>query len=202
MAILYFETNMLMSVATGRDPEAGELLVNPPREVRLAVPQICLMEALSVLDNEKRRARRFTNMLEGQVVQLKRDMTSVHAKTLQFHLEQACIENEQIISQIDTRLFDALDRVAQVADLIELSRTSVIGSRKDVLIPDLTDNLILHCVLEHARANPADAKVLMSGNRKDFGTKPVLEALLEAGVIKYVADANQFLGWYRSQPPS
>jgi hypothetical protein len=200
VATLYFETNMLMSVATGRNPEAGDLLVNPPREVRLAVPQICLMEALSVLDNEKRRGRRFTTMLEGQIVQLKRDRTSIHARTLQFHLEQARIENEQLISQIDTRLFDAFDRVAQVSDLIELSRTSLIDSRRDVLIPDLTDNLIQHCVLEHARANPADTKVLMSVNRKDFETKPVQAALHEAGVVKYVVDANQFLGWYRSQP--
>ncbi len=40
----------------------------------------------------------------------------------------------------------------------------------------------------------------MSNNRKDFGTKPVEDALKAAGIGKYVAETNQFLGWYRSQP--
>jgi hypothetical protein len=200
VAILYVETNMLLSVATGRDPEANELLVNPPHRVRLAVPQICCMEALSVLDEERRRRKRFTNTIQEQVVQLKRDLTSVHARTLQSHLEQALVANERLISEIATRLFDAFDQIAQVADLIALSPESLTGSRRNVLIPDLTDNLILHGILEHARANPADVKVLLSGNRKDFGTDSVRDALQAAGINKYVPEAKQFLGWYRSQP--
>jgi hypothetical protein len=68
------------------------------------------------------------------------------------------------------------------------------------LIEDRTDNLILHCILEHARANPSEAKIFLSGNRKDFGSETVRHALQEAGISKYVAEAKQFLGWYRSQP--
>jgi hypothetical protein len=141
-------------------------------------------------------------MVLEQVVQLKRDITATYAKDLRSHLEQACLLNEELAREVDTRLFGAFDRITQVADLITLSRNSLTSSRHDVLIEDLTDNLILHCILEHARGNPNEVKILLSGNRKDFGTEAVRHALQEAGITKYVAEAEQFLGWYRSQPPS
>jgi hypothetical protein len=75
-----------------------------------------------------------------------------------------------------------------------------VANRDVVLIAEETDNLILHCNLEHARASPADRKVFLSGNRRDFGTEAVRVALEGAGITKYVAEAQQFLGWYRSQP--
>ena len=46
--LLYIETNFLMSIATGRDPKADDLLAQPPEGLRLAIPQVCFMEALSV----------------------------------------------------------------------------------------------------------------------------------------------------------
>jgi len=196
------ETNMLMSVATGRDAEAGDLLRNPPPGIQFAVPQVCFMEALSALDDEKRRRNQLSNILEQQAVQLQRDKTSAHARSLQLLLEAARIKNEMLISEIDTRLFEAFDQIARMGDLIALSQTSLLASRADVWIPDLTDNLILHCILEHARAQPAETKVLLSGNHKDFGTNAVRDALQDAGIHKYVVDARQFLGWYRSQPDS
>jgi hypothetical protein len=53
VTILYLETNFLMSIAMGRDPEASDLLSQRPAGVRLAMPQVCCMEALSVLNEEK-----------------------------------------------------------------------------------------------------------------------------------------------------
>ena len=48
MVVLYIETNFLMSVAKGQDPQADSLLQNTPSSVRLAIPGICYMEALSI----------------------------------------------------------------------------------------------------------------------------------------------------------
>jgi hypothetical protein len=198
--ILYVETNFLMSVAMGRDPEANDLLANTPTGVRLTLPQVCCMEALSALDEKKRHRKGLTNTLESQVAQLERDLTSSHAKTLQSLLEQSIDENERLIADITIRLFQAFAQLAQSAELIDLSPAGLTRSLNEVFIPDLTDNLILHCVLEHANANPADTKVFLSGNRKDFGTQSVRDALLGVGISKYVAEAEQFLGWYRSRP--
>jgi hypothetical protein len=85
---------------------------------------------------------------------------------------------------------------------VETNFLMSIATGREPEAKDPTDNLILHCILEHARASPHDQRVFMSGNRKDFGTKPVQDALQAAGIGKYVAETNQFLGWYRSQPAS
>ena len=200
MIILYLETNFLMSMAMGRDPEASALLANPPAGVRLALPQVCCMEALSVLHEESRHRNGLKITLERQVAQLERDKTSSHANVLQSLLQQSIDENERLIAHVTTRLFDAFDQMANSAELIALSPTGLTSSLKDILIPDLTDNLILHCILEHANASPGDTKVFLTGNHRDFGTPLVRDALLGAGVSKYLAEAKQFVGWYRSQP--
>jgi hypothetical protein len=200
LTILYLETNFLISVAMGREPEAGEMLARPLGDVRIALPQICCMESLSALYEEKRHRKGMSRTFDEQINQLKRDLTSIHAKALESLLEQSIDENERLIAEISTRLFDAMDRIAEVGELIALSPAALLRSRQEVLIQDLTDNLILHCVLEHARANAAEARVFLSGNRKDFGTQSVRDALTGAGVSKYLAEVKQFVGWYRSHP--
>ncbi len=56
--ILYVETNFAMSIATGRDPQANTLLLNTPTSVQIAIPSVCYMEALSVLEaHQKSRLR-------------------------------------------------------------------------------------------------------------------------------------------------
>ncbi len=71
------------------------------------------MEALSVLNEETSHRKGLANTLESQVAQLKRDLTSSHARALQSLLEQSIDENERLIADITTRLFDAFDRVAK-----------------------------------------------------------------------------------------
>ena len=60
------------------------------------------------------------------------------------------------------------------------------------------DNLILHCVIGHARLHPIENKVFLSGNNNDFGKQEVQVALRDAGV-KYFTRTEAFLGWLESQ---
>ncbi|MBD3563129.1 hypothetical protein H6S82_30450, partial [Planktothrix sp. FACHB-1355] len=53
-----------MSIATGRDPEASTLLLSTPASVRLVIPSVCYMEALSALDADLKARRRFNNELD------------------------------------------------------------------------------------------------------------------------------------------
>jgi PIN domain len=200
VVLLYLETNFLMSIATGRDPGASTLLSNPPKEVQLAIPQVCFLEAFAVLQEESRQRKSFTNLLDQQILQLSRDMTSSHAAALRTSLDAARIENKEVLEDIRQRLFDSIGLISSSAELIGLTSHVLDATRNVVLIEDVTDNLILHCILDHARAHPKVAKAFMSNNRKDFGTKPVQDALQAAGIRKYVVETNQFLGWYRSQP--
>jgi PIN domain len=202
VVLLYLETNFLMSIATGRDPSASTLLSDSPKDVRIAIPQVCFLEALAVLQEESRQRKSFTNLLDQQILQLSRDVTSSNAAALRTSLDAARIVNKKVLEDIHKRLFDSIGLLGSIAELIGLTPQVLEATRNLVLIEDPTDNLILHCMLEHARTFPDIIKAFMSNNRKDFGTKPVQDALQAAGIGKYVAETNQFLGWYRSQPAS
>ncbi|MBW4679841.1 MAG: DUF4935 domain-containing protein [Microcoleus vaginatus WJT46-NPBG5] len=196
MPILYVETNFLISIATGRDPEADNLLLNPPASVQIAIPSICCMEALSVLENEQKRRNRFTGELENQISQLKRDLTSRSAKSLLFHLEESLNENEGLLNDVQLRLFQALENVATKAEMINLNAVMLQENLKTTLIlEDPTDNLILHCILNHACSNATEVKAFLSGNSKQFGVRQVQEALQDVGIEKYFFRSQDFLGW-------
>ncbi|MEG4503233.1 PIN domain-containing protein [Microcoleus sp. F6_B4] len=200
MAILYIETNFLMSIATGRDPEANNLLVSVPTSVSIAIPSICCMESLSALEDEIKRRNRFLDEMEKQISQLKRDKTSPSAQSLVFHLEQSLNENEALINDINARLFAALDLSATKIEMISLTAGILQASLNSIFIEeDPTDNLILHCILNHAHLHPHEVKVFLSNNTKEFGLPKVRDALREVGIRKYFSRTEDFLGWLQSQ---
>lgn len=200
MAILYIETNFLMSIATGRDPDANNLLLNIPTSVNIAIPDICCMEALSALEDEIGRRNRFVGEMEKQISQLKRDQTSPSAQSLVFHLEEALTENEGLLNDINARLFTALDLLATKIEMIQLTADILRESLNSIFIEeDPTDNLILHCILNHARLYPNEVKVFLSNNTKEFGLLKVRDALREVGITKYFSRTEDFLGWLQSQ---
>jgi hypothetical protein len=98
-------------------------------------------------------------------------------------------------------LFDAADLLHTKATLLSAAGEGFGESRRTILIEDPTDNLILHCVLAHARQHPSELKAFLSGNSRDFGMSAVRGALDQAGV-KYLTKTEDFLGWYGSLPDS
>jgi len=197
--IFYIETNFLISIATGRDTEAGNLLANPPASVQIAIPGICCLEALSVLEQDKKSRKNFEQQLNIQINQAQRNMISPHARSLSFYLRQARTENEALIEDVELSLFEAQSQVETKAELIALTTDMLQSSRDQTIISDSTDNLILHCILVHARNHPTEVKVFLSGNVNDFGRSEVREALRQAGVSHYFSRTQDFLGWLQSQ---
>jgi len=188
-----------MSIATGRDPKANNLLLSVPTSVSIAIPAICCMEALSALEDEIKGRNRFANKLTEQIKQLKRDLTSLYAKSLLFHLEESLNENAGLLNNIKVRLFEALELLADKVEMIELTADTLRESLNTVFIEkDPTDNLILHCILNHAHLHANEVKVFLSNNTKEFGVPEVREALREVG-IKYFSRTEDFLGWLQSQ---
>lgn len=187
-----------MSIATGRDPDANNLLLSVPTLVRIAIPNICCMESLSALEDEIKRRNRFIGEIEKQVSQLKRDKTSLSAQSLLFHLQESLNENEVLLNDINARLFTALDLLAIKVEMIGLTPDILQESLNTIFIEDPTDNLILQCILNHARSHN-EVKVLLSNNTKDFGEPEVQNALRQAGVEKYFSRTEDFLGWLQSQ---
>jgi len=189
-----------MSIATGRDPKANNLLLSVPTSVRIAIPAICCMEALSALEDEIKGRNRFANKLTEQIKQLKRDLTSLYAKSLLFHLEESLNENAGLLNNIKVRLFEALELLADNVEMMELTADTLRESLNTVFIEeDPTDNLILHCILNHAHIHANEVKVFLSNNTKEFSVSEVQDALREAGITKYFSRTVDFLGWLQSQ---
>ncbi|WP_017719723.1 PIN domain-containing protein [Kamptonema formosum] len=196
---LYIETNFVMSVATGRDPQAENLLLNTPASVGLAIPDVCYMEALSVFATDKKQRQRFHNELDIWINDAERNKTSTRAQSLLFQLQQSRDGNEALIEEIDRRFFQVVGQLARKAEMIALTPDMLETSLQTNFIPDLTDNLILNCILGHARSQPSEVKVFLSGNVTDFGKREVRGALREAGVYNYFSSAEAFFGWLQSQ---
>src|SRR5947209_3594463 len=91
--LLFIETNFLMSIATGRDPKAGDLLSQPPEGLRLAIPQVCFMEALFALKQDQKQRFQPKETFDRQIQQLARDRTSKNANDLLSLLQQANLTN-------------------------------------------------------------------------------------------------------------
>lgn len=201
MPILYIETNFLMSIATGREEEADNLLATTPPSVQIAIPSICCMEAVSAFEDERKRRNRFTGELENQISQLERDLTSPYASSLLSLLRQSRIENKELLNDIERRLFNAIAQLATKAEMIALTPEILQESLNATLLPkDPTDRLILHSILNHARLRSTEVKAFLSGNTKEFDNLEVRNVLREAGVEKYFARTRDFLSWLQSQP--
>ena len=200
MVRLYIETNFLMSIATGRDSQAYNLLSTPPSSVRIAIPSICCMEVLSALEDELKRRNRFENELNLQISQLRRDVTSPYAKSLLFHVRQSVVENRGLLNDIKERLFQALDMLAAKAEMIALTADMLQTSLNTAFFEkEPTDNLILYNILQDASVHPTEVKVFLSGNVKEFGALEVQQPLRDAGVEQYFRTTESFLGWLNSQ---
>ena len=188
-----------MSIATGRDPEALTLLQNPPSLVQIAIPCICCLEALSVLEQEEKSRKIFEQELDLQINRAQRNVISPTAQSILFHLRQVRDDNQTLIGETEEDLFQAFNQIASQVELIALTGEMLQSSWRQIIIQDRTDNLILHCIFGHARQHPTEEKVFLSGNVKDFGTPKVREALRQAGVSHYFSRTQDFIGCLQSQ---
>jgi hypothetical protein len=59
VVILYLETNFLMSLALNQDPGDSALLEKAAqdRSLRLAIPQVCIMEAFATIRKQRPKTR-------------------------------------------------------------------------------------------------------------------------------------------------
>lgn len=198
MVFLYIETNFLVQFAKNQDQES-EILINNSlslESLKILIPSVCCMEALSVLEDERRRRKDFEDRLTKEIKELKPHINSQHFKTIQKSFQSAKAGNNAIAGDIDNRTLQVLQWVAEKVELIELNSLILKESVGNVLISDPTDNLILHCLLHHSRRNPDAIRVFSSNNSSDFGKKEIKTILGNAGIEKYLTNTKDFLGWF------
>jgi hypothetical protein len=199
--VLYVETNFLMSVAMGREANGNDLLSAITADFRVVIPSGCYMESFSAFEDEQRRRNWFKNELDQQIAQLRRDITSANAASLLANLEQSRIANDELLNDVLARLFTFVDQAAPLIDQLHPTADVIHDAITNTLIPDPTDNLILHSILADAHARPNDAKALLTGNTRDFCTPEVEAALDAAAIEKRFTNVTAALGWLGSVKP-
>ena len=140
--IVYVETNFLMSVAMGREALGSDLLDAVSASAHVVIPSGCYMESFSAFEDEQKRRNWFRAELEKQIGQLRRDTTSANAGTLLSRLEESRIANDQLLNDVQDRLFQFVDRAAGVLEPIPARPDVLRRAVGTMLIPDPTDNLI------------------------------------------------------------
>jgi hypothetical protein len=198
--IVYVETNFLMSVAMGREARGEDLLTSVSASMRVVIPSGCFMESFSAFEDEQKRRNWFRAELDKQIAQLRRDTTSANAGTLLRGLEESRIANDQLLNDVQARLFLLVDRAADVLESIPTTPAVLRAAVGRMLIPDPTDNLILHSIIDHANHFPSSRKALLTDNTKDFDTPEVQAALGAVGINRPFRSVTNVLGWLGSLP--
>lgn len=166
------------------------------------MPSVCLMEALSVYEAERKRQNRWFDALGQQLSEVNRNIISPLISSLAGHLDQGRVEGVDLFKEFEARLFHALDLLASTAELIHPTPAILAASRANGLIGDPSDNLILASILDHAKNHPSETKIFLSENRRDFDINPEANVVLRESGIRYFADASKFLEWNASRPIS
>jgi hypothetical protein len=204
---VYIEPNFLMAIAKGQDSQALELLINPPKAVNILIPNICIIESILIYKIEENSSLSLQEEMRKRIRELSRDKTSVHTPSLIGNYEEAIITSGRVINNIRYRLNQAIeylknnyariiyldnDRISEICQTM-LTDPETLPIKKDIM-----DNLILQCIINHARCyGKENKKVLISNNIKDFRTPEVKDALRQDG-INYFSTTQHFFDWFNS----
>ena len=208
MVIVYIETNLLIGLTLGQEPEAVDLLDEAAgkSDLQLAIPSICFMEATATIKGRVHEWVELRRRLVSEVTQLQRNRTSAVAERL---LDLFIAARPTIDDYTETVMSDfrgIVRRVQSTASLIPLTKPSLRRGFSSIIVEAklknliLPDNLILHCILDHSRRQPGLRKAFLSGNSLEFSRPEIQAALKAGGIDKYFSEAKNALGWYRSRP--
>ena len=180
----------------GQDSLAGELFSLSESQVRVALPDVCVMEAISAFDWKRIERNRLKDELDRQLSQLQRSINVQAAQQLATELTQADLTNAKLLSELFKRLDETLLAISNMAELIPISGKIIQHqsqlSRETEL--DRDDALILATILAHSKSEPVARKAFLTGNFKDFEEEPVKLLLADAG-IKQFRSTERVLGW-------
>ena len=198
-AILYVETNFVIGIAKGQDPDAERLLVEGDFDLRIVIPAVCIMEAFSTWNTEKKQRQTFYHELGTHAKEAARGISSVRAKSLAGFLRQTQVEGRELLNDIENRLHvTVLNLVLHAEILNNIDQGVIVDTYQEKYIDDLTDNLILCSILRDARSELPGLKMFVSGNSRDFGTSEPVKAMESVGV-KYFKAVEPALGWLKEQ---
>lgn len=95
--ILYLETNFIMAIAKGRDGLVENILQNPPDDLTIAIPSICLMESLVAWEREQKRSQSFRQAVAIEINEAKRNQLLQDSQSVVDFLQQSINAYEKLL---------------------------------------------------------------------------------------------------------
>ncbi len=198
---LYLETNFLVSHAMGRDSATSRLIEEVRTGLQIALPSCCVMEALTLMEGQRRRINQQVGSNLAQINEFERNSASPHATALVGLLQQANRELDRGFVFFQDRMDRAIEWLSN-SEHVELLATRPNGLSLFsgmTFEAEPTDQLILATILDDAGAHPSSLKVLLTENHRCFHDEPtVRKTLQDAGIKKYFPRAAFFLQWYEA----
>ncbi|NEP40606.1 MAG: DUF4935 domain-containing protein [Okeania sp. SIO2H7] len=198
--ILYLETNFILAMAKGQNGLADKIWQNPPENLTIVMPSICLMESLVAWENEQKRSQSFRQAMKIEINEAKRNVRSEEARSVVNLLQESFISYENLLAELDNRLEDVLETLKNRVELIEPKIENLQSTLRQPSLSkksERRDDFILQCILDHASSNPDKTKAFLSENSKQFGQPVVRNALRERG-IRYFNNMENLQGWLQS----
>jgi hypothetical protein len=156
------------------------------------------MEAFSTIKRYRTKRNYFETEISKEFQDLKDNKVSMYARELLASLQRALIASQNLLNESQSRLLSAMQNIADHTTIIPMTQAALAASidPEKVYIEDPTDNLILHCILDHAQALMDGPHAFVTKNTKDFENTTIKRLLYDNGEIYYFSDARSFQGWY------
>lgn len=163
MTRIYVETNLVMSVATGRTPRAKGLL-DLPVDIEIAIPLVCLMEAHTAFKSIKAAKLNLKDPFPREINDIGRD-PDAHAQEFARMLAAADSALTDYLDQSERRLMDAIRGLASRARLVS-SSPAVLQRAVHSYLSDPTDDMIVASVIQDAEEIPSGRMAFFSEDEK------------------------------------
>ncbi len=193
MKRIYVETNFLMSVSTGRTPQASELL-RFGDALNVAIPLVCFMEAHKAFNAMRAAKYDLKQPFKGETADVGRDR-SAHAQEYARALAAADAALVGYLADSEQRLTDVIRETAGRARLVG-SSPSVLDRSQYSYLSDPTDDMIAGSIIDDALRNPIAGMAFFSEDT-DFEQPSLLDAMRDAG-LELFSEIAPCLVWCRA----
>jgi hypothetical protein len=201
MIIIYLETNSIMAIAKGRNKELEDFVYQSSDKLKFVIPSICLMETLVAIEREDKRSQSFSQTLQIEMNEAKRNKELSNSTSFVNYLESSLIDYDDILTDFRNRFLKILEYLKNHGELIEPRIEMLESTLNAPLIPGKNqkrDDFILQVILVHAQNNLSMSKVFFSENTKDFGNTNIQQVLANVG-INYFSKVSNLQRWLNEQ---
>jgi hypothetical protein len=201
MIIIYLETNSIMAIAKGRNKELEDFVYHSSENLKFVIPSICLMETLVAIEREEKRSQSFTQTIQIEMNEGKRNKELNNSQSFVNYLESSLINYDDILTDFRNRFLNILEYFKNHGELIEPSIKMLEATLNNPLLPGKNqrrDDFILQVILVHAENNLSINKAFFSENTKEFGNTNIQQVLASSG-INYFSKISNLDRWINNQ---